>query len=152
VANVGNFGSATRIDYTAIGENINLASRLEGLNKQVRTGILISGATREGLGDRFVVRSLGRFRLKGFVKTVEVFELIGRPDGAERTRPWRDAFADALDQFQRRDFAGAKAGFERVLASKPDDGPSRFYLSQIAEFGGQHPPDDWAGEIELQEK
>src|SRR5439155_1553948 len=77
LANVGNFGSADRFDYTALGENINLASRLEGLNKHLGTDILITRQTAEGASDKIVTRLAGHFRLKGFEKVVEVLELFG---------------------------------------------------------------------------
>src|SRR5690242_6085910 len=86
VADVGNFGSSTRFDYTAIGENINLASRLEGLNKYLGTTVLLSQAVVQ---DKTLTRYVGRFRLKGFEKAVEVFELAG-----EERSAWREAFAE----------------------------------------------------------
>ena len=79
LARVGNFGSLDRVDYTALGESVNLASRLEGLNKYLGTDCLISRETREGIGDRFITRPLGQFQMKGFGKPVEVHELVGWP-------------------------------------------------------------------------
>ena len=154
VANVGNFGSATRIDYTAIGENINLASRMEGLNKHLGTDVLITRDTKEGLDSRFATRLIGQFQLKGFEKTVEVHELVGRSQEAEASRPWRESFAEALKAFQAKDLNGAEAAFRRTLDLKPKDGPSIFYLAKIAELrtDGQALPEDWTGEIELKEK
>src|SRR5205823_2106436 len=104
VANVGYFGSSTRIDYTALGENINLASRMEGLNKYLNTSVLITGDTVSGISEKFVMRFCGKFILKGFEKAVEVYELVGMPDSAESSKAWRDAFAAALKQFQSGDF------------------------------------------------
>lgn len=151
-ANVGNFGSARRFDYTAIGENINLASRMEGLNKYLGTQVLLTGETHRLVGERFVSRPLGRFRLKGFEKSVEVFELVGPTGQAEPSRPLRAAFGAALKKFQERDFSGAQAAFERVLETVPNDGPSLFYLRQIAELHDHVLPPSWAGEVELKEK
>jgi adenylate cyclase len=152
VANVGNFGSATRIDYTAIGESINLASRMEGLNKHLGTNVLITRETKEGNGGRFVTRAVGYFRLKGFERVVEVHELLDEAGQMEATRPWREAFAEALHDFQKKRFEAAEAGFRRTQELHPDDGPSGFYLARIAEFRGNPPGDDWAGEIDLKEK
>jgi adenylate cyclase len=154
VANVGNFGSATRIDYTAIGENINLAARMEGLNKYLGTDVLITRDTKEGLDSRFITRLLGHFQLKGFEKAVEVYELVDRSERAEPSRPWRETFADGVKAFQSKSFDGAESAFRRTLDLRPNDGPSIFYLAKIAELrsDGHELPADWAGEIELKEK
>jgi adenylate cyclase len=152
VANVGNFGSSTRMDYTAIGENINLASRMEGLNKHLGTQTLITGETKNEIGDRLVTRPLGRFQLKGFEKNVEVFELLGRLESAEGSQPLRAAFALALRLFQEKKFDEAEAAFGKVLEIEPNDGPAKFYLKQTAGWREQAPPEDWSGEVELKEK
>lgn len=152
VANVGNFGSTARVDYTALGENINLASRMEGLNKYLGTQVLITGETQREVADRLVTRDLGRFRLKGFEKSVQVYELVDRPEKAHASVPLRQAFTDALLHFQRREFHQAEAAFRRALEIQPDDGPSKFYLKQIAELREHPPAEDWKGEIELKEK
>jgi len=152
VANVGNFGSHTRVDYTALGESINLASRMEGLNKYMGTGVLITRDTEALVRDRFVTRYLGELRLKGFEKAVGVYELVagvGQPDGSAEAR---EAFAAALKLFREKRFDEAETAFHRVLALKPNDGPAKFYLARLDEFRTHTPPADWAGEIELKEK
>lgn len=151
-ANVGNFGSATHVDYTAFGENVNLCSRLEGLNKILGTRVLISGETQREIGGQFVTRPLGRFRLKGFKKSVEVLELVGTSDCTEATRSLREAFAGGLELFQAKNFAEAEAVFRRIIETAPDDGPAKFYLKQMAELAGNSLPADWAGDVELKEK
>lgn len=152
VANVGNFGSADRVDYTALGENVNLASRLEGLNKYLGTDCLISGTTREAAGDGLVTRDVGRYRLKGFEKAVDVHELVGSVSAEAATRPWRDAFAGALKAFRNRDWSAAEAGFRHTLELRPADGPSQFYLGRLAELRARPAPEPWTGEVELKEK
>ena len=152
VANVGNFGSTARVDYTALGENINLASRMEGLNKYLGTDILITGQTQEGAGNTITTRFAGHFQLKGFEKAVEVYELLGFRDEVESTKPWCETFENALREFQRRNFDAAEAGFRCTLEMRPSDGPTKFYLRQIDELRVHPPAPDWAGEIELKEK
>lgn len=152
VANVGNFGSTTRIDYTAIGENINLAARMEGLNKYLGTIILITGDTEAGIRDRLVTRFLGLFKLKGFEKSVEVYQLIGSLDKSEETRELREAFGRVLTEFQQKQFDLAEASFRRILELNPEDGPSKFYLHQIEELRHETLPPDWKGEVELKDK
>jgi len=152
VANVGNFGGEDRVDYTAMGENINLASRLEGLNKHVGTDCLISGETKAGIGDRLLTRSLGFFQLKGFEKPVEVHELVGHPAEAEATRAWRDEFGRALENYQQRNLEFAMAGFRSVLELRPNDGPARFYVERIEDLLSQTLPDEWSTHTVLKEK
>lgn len=151
-ANVGNFGSTQRVDYTALGENINLAARMEGLNKYLGTTTLATGETYAAAREQIVSRPCGTFRLKGFERAVEVHELIDPADRAEASRAWREAFADALEKFRRRDFPAAEAAFRRVLELLPDDGPTKFYLHKLDEFRADPPPSDWKGEVELKEK
>jgi len=152
VANVGNFGSTARVDYTALGENINLASRMEGLNKYLGTIVLLTGDTYAGVEGRFTTRFLGNFRLKGFEKSVAVYELVEDLQRAEEFRPLLDAFAAALKLFQGKKFDAAEAAFKKVMELQPKDGPSKFYLKQIDELRGENLPEDWNGEIELKEK
>jgi adenylate cyclase len=152
VANVGNFGSDTRVDYTAIGENINLASRMEGLNKYTGTVVLITADTQREVGSRLLTRYLGLFRLKGFEKAVGVYELIGRPEQEAESRELRELFAGALEKFMKRDFAGAEDSFRHILEVSPEDGPAQFYLEQIHELRAAEPPAEWKGEIILKDK
>jgi adenylate cyclase len=152
VANVGNFGSRERYDYTALGDSINLAARMEGLNKYLGTELLISGDTRNGIDEQFTTRFLGFFRLKGFEKAVEVHELVGRGERKDESKIWRESFAEALSYFQKGKLDGAQAAFRRTIELKPQDGPSRYYLARIEELRSETLPADWKGEIELKEK
>ena len=152
VANVGNFGSTERVDYTALGESINLASRMESLNKHLGTTVLITGEVQQGIEGRLLTRPLGWFRLKGFERSVAVFELLGRPDDEAATRPLRQAFAAALEMFQKRQWPAAQTAFEKLLESFPQDGPTQFYLKHLAELRGQPVPENWTGDVELKEK
>lgn len=152
IANVGNFGSATRVDYTAIGESINLASRMEGLNKFLGTEVLITGDTKKEIRDRFVTRYIGRFQLKGFEKTVQVYELLGATEQIEQFRALRDAFEQAVYAFQGRDVREAEAGFRRVGQEFPNDTPTNFYLAVLKDLLAAPLPDNWDGTLQMAEK
>jgi adenylate cyclase len=152
VANVGNFGSMTRVDYTALGENINLASRMEGLNKYLGTRVLITEDTQKVAGPKIITRYLGLFRLKGFEKAVGVYELSGRVEQEAESRELRERFAQALVVLATKDFEAAETAFRHVLEISPKDGPTEFYLEEIKELRDTKLPDDWKGEITLKDK
>jgi adenylate cyclase len=161
---VGNIGSATRFDFAAIGENTNLASRLEGLNKLVGTEVLATRDIQRSAEDSLVWRLVGHFKFKGIGRVVEVHELVGPPASAERSRVWREKFADALRDFRARQFDSAAEKFQSVIdlrrpagqdADKHPaaaDGPSAFYLEKIEELRAHPPAYEWIGEVELREK
>lgn len=152
VAVVGNFGSSTRVDYTAFGENINLAARMEGLNKYLGTDSLVTGDTYEPVQEKFVARFAGLFQLKGFAKAVKVYELVGLPENAAESAEWRATYAQALNRFSERDFEGAKALFQKTIELHPNDGPSLFLLKHIKDMDLSDLDPDWHGEVELKEK
>jgi adenylate cyclase len=152
VANVGNFGSVGRVDYTAVGETINLASRMEGLNKYLGTRILMSADTQKEIAGRLLTRFVGPFRLKGFERAVDVYELAGRMEKAEACHQLHEAFAQALNLFREKDFTLAQLGFRRALEISPTDGPTQFYLKTISEIRDRPLPDNWKGETEFLQK
>jgi adenylate cyclase len=152
VANVGNFGSATRVDYTAIGEDINLASRMEGLNKYLGTTVLMTGAVKQEIGAQFVTRYLGKFQLKGFERAVEVYELLAKRGDSVDAASLHEEFENGLRLFQKRDLGAAEKVFRHLSEAKPEDGSIQFYLKHISELRAPDLPEDWHGEVELKEK
>jgi len=153
---VGNIGSSDRMDYTAMGASVNLASRLEGLNKYMGTDILVSRPAMLAAGEDFLFRFAGKVVPKGTATGLCVYELLGTRNDAtgvyapfavsdeimQKTEQWEAA----IRLFLARDFMGAKAAFSALLEEYGTDPLIKKYLELTQEFSMQPPDDSWNGE------
>jgi adenylate cyclase len=145
---VGHFGAPDRFSFTAIGDGVNLAARLEGLNKLYGTTILVSDAIERDARDQFAFRRIDRVAVKGKSIGIDVFELIGeRGAGAERAAQL-EAYEDALAAYFARDFDSALAMLEPLA----DDAPARVLAARCAALHAAPPPADWDGTFAATEK
>ena len=147
---VGNMGTLQKMDYTVMGNAVNLAARLEGVNKQYGTWILLSEQTRNAAGETFTVRQLDRVRVVGIQQPVRLFELIEEKDRTSSTTfEALDTFHTALELFETQEWPKAEKLFRSVKKILPNDGPSNFFLNRINKFKTSPPADNWDGVFNL---
>ncbi len=144
---VGNFGSRTRFDYTMLGDSVNLAARLEGVNKTFGTYTMVSRFTRDSAGDLFTFRELGRVAVVGRKKPVTIYEPLLKKQALE-LKPVLDSFAQSLEMFYKGDFIKAEELFNRTAAVDP---PAAKY-SQRCRILIASPPAELNGVWEMTEK
>jgi adenylate cyclase len=141
---VGNMGSQSRMNYTAMGDTVNLGARLEGTTKVYGVRTIVGEGTADAVKGLFVLRELDLVRVKGKGRAVPVFELMGRAGqvGGE-VEARMAAFAEALALYRARRFPEALRVFETNAAA--GDEPSRVFIGRCREYMAAPPPADWDG-------
>ncbi len=143
--NVGNMGSAKRLAWTVMGDNVNLASRLEGITKEYRGRIVISEGTYRQIADKFVCRDLDKIRVKGKHQPVTIYELLDFAENRQKYEPLLSRFNHAMQAYRDQDWQEAASRLGEMLTHFPDDGPTQIFMDRVLEFMQNAPEADWDG-------
>jgi adenylate cyclase len=150
---VGNMGTTQKMDYTIMGNSVNLAARLEGVNKQYGTWILISEPTYNELGEGYAVRKLDRVRVVGIEEPIRLYELIDKIAFTPKEKlEVLEIFNETIELFEEREYSKAKKSLQQILEIDPEDGPAKAYIARCDKFIASPPADKWDGVFNLTEK
>jgi adenylate cyclase len=150
---VGNMGAENKMDYTIMGNAVNLAARLEGVNKQYHTGgILISEYTKEKIGDEFLCRRLDRVRVVGINTPLRLYELLAVREQLTVSREIIKRWEEAIDLYEQRQFKEAAKMFASLKEQNPEDRVTQLYANRCEAFAAKPPPGDWDAVNNLTEK
>jgi hypothetical protein len=150
---VGNMGTNNKMNYTIMGNAVNMAARREGVNKQYGTRILAAEDTIVQAGSGIISRRIDHVRVVGIQRPVIIYEPLDLAETApEETRKLAELFNTAIGIFEKRDWTAAEAAFEAVLNLESDDGPAQLYLDRCRANRKNPPPADWDGINDIDQK
>ena len=150
---VGNMGSKKRFDYTILGDNVNLSSRLEGVNKFYGTKIIIGENTYQLAKDAVEVRELDFIRVKGKEKPVRIYQLLGRAgDMGPNVKKAVEIFHQGLNLYRERKWQEGLELFRETLELLPDDRPTKLFVQRCLAYQDSPPDKDWDGSFTMETK
>jgi adenylate cyclase len=135
-----------------MGDNVNLASRLEGMTKQYRCSVIISENTYRQVSSSFVCRELDKIQVKGKSQPITIYELVASVAERARFEPLLSRFDEALAAYRTHNWRNAANKLGELLAEFPDDGPTQILLDRCIEFMEEAPDPDWNGVYVMKSK